>query len=264
MKLPVSRNHLESVDSLLAKQLKDIETVGLELEAGTVEYKPDYQPEAWRDLVFATYLSDGTRQVLIPRGEDIPVTLGSWRDYIATVERVRLLEGAVMLKVLRDGMSVVLPTELFPLFTAVELEQLVGGRSTIDISLLQQCTEYENGLTPDCALVRNFWEVLDEMSPDETTLFLRFVWARSRMPASLSELSMNFKLQLSSQGRDSSDSTMTPDNFLPTAQTCFFSLSIPNYSCKQVLKEKLMYAIENSPTMDADVRLHSAEGWADA
>lgn len=264
VKLPVSRSHLEAVDSLLAKQLRDVEELGLELEADSAAYKPDYQPEAWHELFFTTYLSDGTRQQLIPRGDEIPVTLGNWRDYIAAVERVRLLEGEDMLKVLRDGMSVVVPTELFPLFTAVELEQLVGGRSTIDIALLQQCTEYENGLTQDCELVRNFWEVLDEMTPDETTMFLRFVWARSRMPASLSELSMNFKLQLSSQGRDTSNPNSSPDDFLPSAQTCFFSLSIPNYSSKQVLKDKLMYAIENSPTMDADVRLHSAEGWADA
>ena len=29
-----------------------------------------------------------------------------------------------------------------------------------------------------------FWEVLAEMTPEERTDFLRFTWARSRMPAS--------------------------------------------------------------------------------
>ncbi|KAF0712348.1 hypothetical protein AaE_012048, partial [Aphanomyces astaci] len=55
-----------------------------------------------------------------------------------------------------------------------------------------------------------------------------------------------------------------PDLYLPHAQTCFFSLSLPAYSTKAILKAKLLYAIQNSPNMDADVRLHNAEGWADA
>jgi hypothetical protein len=29
------------------------------------------------------------------------------------------------------------------------------------------------------------------------------------------------------------------------------------------MRAKLLYAIENSPNMDADVRLHSAEGWTE-
>jgi hypothetical protein len=55
----------------------------------------------------------------------------------------------------------------------------------------------------------------------------------------------------------------SPDKYLPHAQTCFFSLSLPAYSTKEIMREKLLYAIKNSPNMDADVRLHNAEGWAD-
>ena len=37
---------------------------------------------------------------------------------------------------------------------------------------------------PDAPHVQAFWEVLAEMAPEERTDFLRFTWARSRMPAS--------------------------------------------------------------------------------
>jgi hypothetical protein len=67
---------------------------------------------------------------------------------------------------------------------------------------------------------------------------------------------MNFKLQ-KMQGSQA-------DTHLPHAQTCFFTLSIPDYSSKELMKEKLLYAIKNSPNMDADVRLHTAEGWGDS
>ncbi len=66
---------------------------------------------------------------------------------------------------------------------------------------------------------------------------------------------MLFKIQAPQGGaRDS------PDDFLPSAQTCFFSLSLPFYTSKQVLRKKLLYAIATSPNMDADVRLNSTEG----
>jgi hypothetical protein len=137
----------------------------------------------------------------------------------------------------------VLPIELLPLFSPLELEQLVSGTSTVDVALLRQCTDYEN-LSPDSELVKNFWEVLEDMTPEQRTLFLRFVWARSRMPASAQDLPMNFKLQ-GGQGT----AKEKPDSYLPHAQTCFFSLSLPAYTSKEILRAKLLYAINNSPTM---------------
>ncbi len=66
---------------------------------------------------------------------------------------------------------------------------------------------------------------------------------------------MWFKIQAPHGGAKDS-----PDEYLPSAQTCFFSLSLPFYSSKEVLHEKLLYAIAISPNMDADVRLSSTEG----
>ena len=52
---------------------------------------------------------------------------------------------------------------------------------------------------------------------------------RSRMPTSANAFPMNFKLQGPESGaRDD------PDSWLPHAQTCFFSLSLPKYSSKHV------------------------------
>jgi len=142
-----------------------------------------------------------------------------------------------------------------PLFTANEMETIITGNSNVDVNILKQCAEYED-INPDSELIKNFWEVLEEMTSEERTLFLRFVWARSRMPASAQDLSMSFKIQ----GKTYDN----PDNYLPHAQTCFFSISLPSYSSKEIMRQKILYAIYNSPNMDADVRLHNAEGWADA
>lgn len=41
-------------------------------------------------------------------------------------------------------------------------------------------------------------------------------------------------------------------NCLPTSQTCFFQLRLPNYPSKELLAEKLRYAIFNCRSIDMD------------
>ena len=255
VRLPLTRLHLEQVDALCAKSIAEIERTGVTIEedikAGVV-YPEDFIPEEWNDLRFSTCLSDGSWVPLIPDGERVPVTLRNWRRYVLLVEMARLTENVFLLRVLLDGIGCVLPREILPLFTANEARLLFTGESKLDIEVLKANTEYEN-VSPDSELVGYFWDVLHDLGDDERTQFLRFVWARSRMPASAQEFRVKFKLL--------GELRENPDEYLPHAQTCFFSLTLPHYSSKDILKSKLLYAIENSPNMDADVRLHSAEGW---
>ena len=44
----------------------------------------------------------------------------------------------------------------------------------------------------------------------------------------------------------------TPDIFFPIAQTCFNGLELPNYSSKEVMKAKILWAIENTTSIDGD------------
>ena len=43
-----------------------------------------------------------------------------------------------------------------------------------------------------------------------------------------------------------------PDHFLPESYTCFFLLKMPRYSCIEVLREKLKYAIHFCKSIDTD------------
>ena len=43
-----------------------------------------------------------------------------------------------------------------------------------------------------------------------------------------------------------------PDNFLPESYTCFFLLKMPRYSSKDILREKLKYAIHFCKSIDTD------------
>lgn len=48
------------------------------------------------------------------------------------------------------------------------------------------------------------------------------------------------------------DKYSPPDYFLPESYTCFFLLKLPRYSCKEVLREKLKYAIYFCKSIDTD------------
>ncbi|TYZ67026.1 hypothetical protein PybrP1_011696 [[Pythium] brassicae (nom. inval.)] len=247
--LDVGRAHLESVDVVTTNNLALVE-----------ECDPSAAESVLAPLSFSTPLSDGTEAPLCPNGESVPVTLANRAEYVKLVEKTRLTESAQQLAALREGLASVLPMELAPLFTPRELEVLICGRREVDVDLLRQCTEYSEGAEEAMVHVQHFWEVLKEMSSEDRTSFLRFVWARSRMPNSAKDFPMNFKIQ----SAHDPGARVDPDAYLPHAQTCFFALRLPTYSSKEILRAKLLYAIQNSPNMDADVRLHNAEGWADA
>ena len=106
-------------------------------------------------------------------------------------------------------------------------------------------------------------------------MFLRFVFARTRMTRRLDTLHTKFKIQKmntstssSSRTRSTQDSTgdskegegdVNPDTLFPASHTCFFSIQLPEYRSKQVLHDRLLYAVHNCTTMDADVKLKDNE-----
>jgi hypothetical protein len=278
VRLPLSSAHLETVDLLTVSNLNKVRQRGLreeylatkaaraggarggEGEAEAVDLGDEYcsrVPEEWQELRFSTYLPDGSKKELLPGGDTLPVNLGNWRNYVSLMEVTRLKESAVMLKAFKNGLAAVLPVELLPLFTAREIEEVISGHSDVNLDLLKRCTEYDD-IDPQGETARNFWRVIEGFNNEERTLFLRFVWARSRLPTSVQGFDMHFRLQGPQAAAKEADNG---DNYLPHAQTCFFSLSLPNYSSYERMREKLLYAIHNSPNMDADVRLHSAEGF---
>ena len=156
---------------------------------------------------------------------------------------------------LQRGLSTSVPVEVFPIFSAGELEVLFCGTQGIDTSVLQRATEYD-GVEADEPHVAMFWDALEGMSAEEQAQFVNFCSGRSRLPPSAAQFPMTFKLQAPHpQSRDD------PDRYLPIAQTCFFSLSLPKYSSLEVMRAKLLYAIANTDLMDADFLMRQSDGW---
>jgi len=157
-----------------------------------------------------------------------------------------------------EGMSSVLPVELLSMFTGEQLRDIICGNPDIDVELLRRVVEYE-GYNENDKVVTFFWEVLREMTTSERKMFLQFVWARNRLPLKESDFDAPFKIQ-----KDSKTVNEDGDYPLPSASTCFFSLTLPEYPEKDVLKQKLLFAIENVTTMESDYVTNDvevSEGW---
>jgi len=252
--LPVSRAHVVEIDAAWARDLTFLEAAYEGAKGDDVDGSR-LAALAGVERRFEVHLSDGSLVRCDGReGEVRVVTVDSIPEYVRAAVATRLHESDAQFAAFKKGLAVVLPLEVFALFTAGELEELVCGTRELDVGLLRSIVEFEGDVKADDAHVQWLWEVLEEFAPEERRAFLRFAWARSRLPAK-NELSTAFKIQVQNGG-----ALAQPDAFLPSAQTCFFALALPKYTNKDVLRQKLKLAIRET-FMDLDVRLRNAEGW---
>lgn len=98
----------------------------------------------------------------------------------------------------REGMAKVIPVPLLSLFTGYELETMVCGSPDIPLALLKSVATYKN-IDASAPLVHWFWEVMEELTNQERSLFLRFVWGRTRLPRTIADFrGRDFVLQVQS------------------------------------------------------------------
>ena len=97
-------------------------------------------------------------------------------------------------------MARVVPVPLLSLFTGLELETMVCGSPDIPLDLLKSVVTYK-GVDANAPLVRWFWDTLESFSNAERSLFLRFVWGRTRLPRTIVDFrGRDFVFQVSDHG----------------------------------------------------------------
>ncbi|XP_065364219.1 probable E3 ubiquitin-protein ligase HERC2 [Calliphora vicina] len=253
---PLSLNLAEPVWRQLAgEQLRpsDLTEVDRDYVAGLLCIRNmDDDPKVFNtlELPFTTSSAKGHEVPLSTRYTRI--TPQNRQEYVRLALNFRLHEFDEQVKAVRDGMSKVIPVPLLSLFSAAELQAMVCGSPDIPLGLLKSVATYK-GFDPNSAIVQWFWEVMEEFSNQERSLFLRFVWGRTRLPRTIADFrGRDFVLQVLEKN--------PPDHFLPESYTCFFLLKMPRYSCKAVLMEKLKYAIHFCKSIDTDEYARVAMG----
>jgi hypothetical protein len=96
--------------------------------------------------------------------------------------------------------------------------------------------------------VKWLWEILRELSDEERIKFVKFCYAQERLPSNHEEF---LKLQIVFTIKSYIDKTKI--DLFPKADTCFFSIELPEYSCKDVMKRKIIQAINfDNVSINAD------------
>ncbi|ETM39823.1 hypothetical protein L914_14071 [Phytophthora nicotianae] len=222
------------------------------------------------DLVFTTVLSDGRSIELCEDGANTAVVLTNLEEYVDSMLRARIQETQEVMNIVKQGLHSIMPVSALALLTWNELEKRMCGVAEVDVKLLQTNTEYDEDLSPNDEFIQRFWRVLESLEPEDKRAFLRFVWARSRLPLGSAQFHQKFKIQAlasSGNGDGNSSSSSTSggwmDSQMPKSHTCFFALQLPRYSSDDICRERLLYAVRNCVEMDGDFRLADTEmtGW---
>ncbi len=132
--------------------------------------------------------------------------------------------------------------------TYKELERLVCGKKTVDIEMLRSHTKYTLDINEQTARCKWLWEILNEISDDDKVKFIKFCWGQERLPPTNEEYD---KMQVQFTIKPYIDKKKI--DVFPKADTCFFSLELPDYSSKDKMKNMILTAINfDNVALDAD------------
>ena len=174
---------------------------------------------------------------LLPNGANIPVTRQNVRHYVILYAQYVMVECCRRaLGAMACGLHDVVPESTLSVFTAEDLRLMLNGLLAVDLNMLRTCTVFEKteGHRED-EMERTrkwFWAVVQKMTDEERHDLLYF-WTSS---PSLPSTDINFSPKI--LVRPASEFN------LPTANTCALRLEIPLYSSKELLREKLLFAIK--------------------
>lgn len=183
---------------------------------------------------------------LFPNSKSTLVTRNNVFQYTHAVSNQLLnVLGAKQTRAFLDGFRGIIPVSWVRLFSAKELQKLISGDDSvrgIDVSSLRRHMHYLGGYHESQPYIQDFWDILEnELSPEQQRKFLRFMTSCSRQPllgfASLEPVPSIQQIRLRSD-------ELSKNSRLPTSQTCMNLLKLPNYQDRQLLKEKLLAAVE--------------------
>ncbi|XP_028931030.1 NEDD4-like E3 ubiquitin-protein ligase WWP2 isoform X1 [Ornithorhynchus anatinus] len=224
--------------------LKDLESIDPEFYNSIVWIKENNLEECGLELYFIQdmeILGKVTTHELKEGGESIRVTEENKEEYIMLLTDWRFTRGVEeQTKAFLDGFNEVAPLEWLRYFDEKELELMLCGMQEIDMNDWQKNTIYRH-YTKNSKQIQWFWQVIKEMDNEKRIRLLQFVTGTCRLPVG------GFAELIGSNGPQKfCIDKVGKETWLPRSHTCFNRLDLPPYKSYEQLKEKLLYAIEET------------------
>uniref|UniRef100_A0A4W6CWD5 E3 ubiquitin-protein ligase n=1 Tax=Lates calcarifer TaxID=8187 RepID=A0A4W6CWD5_LATCA len=224
--------------------LKDLESIDPEFYNSLIWIKDNDIEECGLEMFFSVdkeILGEITTHELKPGGGDIQVTEENKEEYIRLVAEWRLSRGVEeQTQAFFEGFNEVLPQQYLQYFDAKELEVMLCGMQEIDLADWQRNTIYRHYARSSKQIIW-FWQFIKEMDNEKRMRLLQFVTGTCRLPVG------GFADLMGSNGPQKfCIEKVGKENWLPRSHTCFNRLDLPPYKSYEQLKEKLMFAIEET------------------
>uniref|UniRef100_A0A7N8WYA9 E3 ubiquitin-protein ligase n=1 Tax=Mastacembelus armatus TaxID=205130 RepID=A0A7N8WYA9_9TELE len=224
--------------------LKDLESIDPEFYNSLIWIKDNNIEECGLEMFFSVdkeILGEVTTHELKPDGGNIQVTEENKEEYIRLVAEWRLSRGVEeQTQAFFEGFNEVLPQQYLQYFDAKELEVMLCGMQEIDLVDWQRHTIYRHYARSSKQIVW-FWQFVKEMDNEKRMRLLQFVTGTCRLPVG------GFADLMGSNGPQKfCIEKVGKENWLPRSHTCFNRLDLPPYKSYEQLKEKLLFAIEET------------------
>jgi hypothetical protein len=172
-------------------------------------------------------------------GQEHPITKANVEEYIRR-KKFGLAVWAIHseMNIVRKGIQDFLRPGILDLLTNKDLTDLIQGSIPVTADVLLSGFQFPQ---PDVGSIKGwFQEIVSEMEEPQLKDLLRFVTGSSQPPVDAAT-----KTWMGFTAHEELDKDR-----LPTAQTCFGTLITPKYDAKNILKEKLLLALNEGMTIE--------------
>ncbi|KRZ72372.1 Protein unc-45 -like protein A [Trichinella papuae] len=191
-------------------------------------------------------IEGGNTVELLSDGANVTVTSENVVKYVflyAQHRLYKLVQSA--LTSIRDGVRDVIPVSVLDTINAEDFRLLLTGQSDVNVKFLKKLTvitDESSSAAADKSLPREkfdqfkkwFWSVVSCMTADEKQDLIYFWTGSPTLPPTMEGFMPTPNVVI-----------RPPDDmYLPTANTCISRLYIPLYSSKNILRQKLLFAIK--------------------
>ncbi|PIA45461.1 hypothetical protein AQUCO_01700766v1 [Aquilegia coerulea] len=167
------------------------------------------------------------------------VNMSNLQEYVSSTLDATVNNGICrQVEAFKLGFNQVLPLKSLKIFTAEELDQLLcGEQNAWNYNELLDHIKFDHGYTASSPTIIKLLEIMQEFEYNQRRAFLQFVTGAPRLPPG-GLAALNPKLTIVCKPCKGG-----ADGDLPSVMTCANYLKLPPYSSKEIMKERLLYAI---------------------
>ncbi|XP_028918014.1 NEDD4-like E3 ubiquitin-protein ligase WWP1 isoform X2 [Ornithorhynchus anatinus] len=231
---------------MLSKKLtiKDLESIDTEFYNSLIWIRDNNIEECGLEMYFSVdmeILGKVTSHDLKLGGSNILVTEENKEEYIGLMAEWRFSRGVQeQTKAFLDGFNEVVPLQWLQYFDEKELEVMLCGMQEVDLADWQRNTVYRH-YTRNSKQIIWFWQFVKETDNEVRMRLMQFVTGTCRLPLG------GFAELMGSNGPQKfCIEKVGKETWLPRSHTCFNRLDLPPYKSYEQLKEKLLFAIEET------------------